>query len=238
MKTRLLLLLIVISCMPVAALAQVRGSLHRDWEFGVFGAAVSAGDRTVATPVAGVSGQTSRGVGMKVSKAAEMGFMITQNLGRHWAANLEYSLANQPLTFQNLGDAIPTFKAGQAVHRMAYEVLYLPRPPSQRLRPYVFAGPGIALFHIHKQSKTAASSLGMHLSDPWKPTLNWGGGVKFLIQDHFAVSGHFSDAISGLPRYGLPRKAAFWSNQFHPGFDARGIMHNWRIGAGFIYEWD
>jgi opacity protein-like surface antigen len=238
MRTRLLLLLIVIAWIPVAAQAQVSGPVHREWEFGIFGTAVSASERTVATPVTGVSGQTSRGVSLRLAKAAEMGFGIAQNLGRHWAANVEYSFSNQPLTFKNLADAVPTFQAGQAVHRMTYEILYLPRARNQRLRPYVFAGPGITLFHIHKKSKTAASALGMHLNDPWKPTFNWGGGVKFLFQDHLAVNVRFSDTISGLPRYGLPRTAAFWASQFHPGLDARGVMHSWRFGAGLIYEWD
>lgn len=238
MRMRLLLSLIVIAWIPAAVSAQISNPVHRDWEFGFFGAFSSMGERTCTTPVAGVSGQTSREVGLKYSSALEMGVGFTQNFGKHWAINLEYSFSNQPLTFTNLADTVPVFSAGQAIHRMAYQFLYHVKPRDERLRPYVFIGPGVSLFHIHGDAKTAAVPLGMSLTDSWKPTINWGGGAKFLFQDHLAAHVQLSDAISGVPTYGLPQTAAFWSNKFHPGFAASGLVHNWRIGVGLIYQWD
>lgn len=52
------------------------------------------------------------------------------------------------------------------------------------------------------------------------------------------MNAHVSDAVSGVPTYGLPRAAAFWSDQFHPGFNPSSVMHNWRFGVGLTYQWD
>lgn len=175
MRTRLLLSLMIIAWIPAAVVAQSRDPEHRDWEIGFFGAISSLGERTTNTPVLGVSGQTSRQVGLKYSRGAEFGMRITQNFGQHWGANLEYSFSNQPLTFKNLADTIPTFPAGHAIHRAAYEVLYYPMTRYDRLRPYVFVGPGITLFHIDANAKAAATPLAMRLTDSWKPALHWGG---------------------------------------------------------------
>jgi opacity protein-like surface antigen len=222
----------------VAANAQSSAPEHRQWEFGAFGATSALGEHTSTTPQVGVIGATSREVTLKYSFAAEMGAWFSENLGEHWGANLEYRFSNQPLTFTNLADTIPTFNARQSIHRIAYEMLYYPLSPDHRARPYVFAGPGINLFHINQNSRNAASQLGMQLTSPWKATLNWGGGLKYLIQDHVAVNVHLIDTVSGVPKYGLPSSAQFSPGQISPGFDPKGLMHNWQLGFGLAYQFD
>jgi len=238
MKRTFLLLLAAIGSIAVASNAQDAGAVFQKFEAGAFGSLSSMGDYTRATPQVDDSGTTSRDVGLKYSNAAVFGVRITENLGEHWGANLEYSFSNQPLMFSNLGADIPTFKARHSIHRTPYEILYYPLLNYRGARPYVFVGPGVNLFHIHKSSKNAASDLGMRLTSPWKATFNWGGGLKYILQDHVIVDAHFTGTFSGIPQYGLPSSGTFTSDQSTPGFDAHGLMHNWQVGVGLSYKFD
>jgi hypothetical protein len=211
---------------------------YDDWEASVFAGGSLIGDTVHETPIEG-SGQTSsRSVGLHYSTGAQMGMRITANLWRHWGANLEYSFSNQPITFTNLSDSIPSLGLGHAIHRFAYEVLYYPRDRSYKFRPFVFAGPGVSLFYIKGSGKEAASAQGIRLSDPWKLTMNWGGGVKYLLRKQVAFSAQFGDSISGVPNYGLPEAGRDASGVYVPGFRPEGLMHNWLMGVGFAFQWD
>jgi len=217
--------------LPVGVKAQVLSPFHRQWEFGAFGGMSSIGGNTNITAYA-------RTIGLKFAFASELGFRVTENLGQHWGTTLEYSFSNQPMTVTNLADAVPSFQIGQAVHRFAYDILYYPRSRSYRIRPYVFAGPGVTLFYIYKNTKTAAAALGIWPSDPWKANANWGGGAKFLVIDHVAINAQFSGTISSVPRYGLPKTSLFNEGENVPLSSPHGLMLNGRFGIGFVYQWD
>jgi opacity protein-like surface antigen len=167
-----------------------------------------------------------------------MGASITDNRWQHWGATLEYSFANQPITFANLTDSVSSLSLGHVIHRFSYDVLYYPLDRSQKVRPYLFAGPGVSLFYVKSSSKDEAASQGISLSDPWKFTMNWGGGVKYLLKSQVAASFQFSDSISGVPGYGLPRTGIVVSGGYAPGFRPDGLMNNWLISFGLNYQWD
>jgi opacity protein-like surface antigen len=238
MMRRFLIPLMLIAWIPAAGNAQTPTPKYLKWEFNIFAGTSSIGDTTHTTPVTGTTQSSSRDVRLKYARGGSFGAGITQSLGKHLAATLEYRFANQPLNIENLSSSIPAFKAGQTVHRIEYSVGYYFTNRSDRLRPYVFAGPGLALFYIHKDSRAVASSLGMHLSSPWKVTMNWGGGAKYLFADHLAINAQISDSISGVPRYGLPKSAVSSGASFYPGFLPDGMLHNWRFSIGLAYQWD
>jgi len=230
------MMLSLVALLPAAALAQTPTLEHREWEFTVFGGASYLNKDTYPTPVLGPAQPVTRNVGLRYATGSEFGARVTENRWKHWAATAEYSFSNQPLTFTNLSDAIPSLSLSQSIHRFSYNILYLPLSRSSRLRPYGFAGPGVSLFYIHESSKTAASALGIRVTDPWKPTFNWGGGVSFLLVDGVAVNAQATDSISGVPRYGF-RKAAIDAQQSIPGFSPDGILQNWRFTVGVAFQW-
>jgi len=211
---------------------------HEEWEASVFAGGSFLGDSVHETPVEG-SGQTSsRAVGLSYGTGAQMGIRITANRWQHWGAATEYSFSNQPITFTNLSDSIPSLGLGHAIHRFAYQVLYYPLNRNYRLRPFVLAGPGVSLFYVKGPGKDAAAAQGVQLSDPWKFTMSWGGGVKYLLGRRIAASVQFSDSISGVPNYGLPETGRVVSDVYVPGLHPEGLMHNWLIGVGFVLQWD
>jgi opacity protein-like surface antigen len=211
---------------------------HREWEVDLFGGGSFIGSSEHGTPVAGSSQQSSRTVGLKYGGAYQIGIRFTDNLKQHYGGSVEYSFSNQPLTITNLSDAVPSLDLGHSIHRFAYNVLYYPLDKDARLRPFAFAGPGVSLFYVSGGSKEGAAAQGIHLSDPWKFTMNFGGGVKYLVKDHFAASLQFSDSVSGVPGYGLPPNGYFASGKYIAGFHPDGLLNNWLISVGFVYQWD
>lgn len=236
------LIFVLLPCMlmlPLAAQAQGRSTLtHGEWEASFFYGGSFLGSGRYVTPVEGSGQNSSRTVGLRYASGYLMGASITENRWQHWGATLEYAFSNQPMTFTNLSDSIPSLSFGQSIHRFAYDVLYYPRDQYQRLRPYAFAGPGVALFYIKGSGKDAASVQGIRLNDPWKFTMNWGGGIKYLVKDHAVASFQFSDSISGVPGYGLPPTGKAGPGGYVAGFRPDGLMNNWLISVGFNYQFE
>ena len=225
---------------PAQSLAQ--GSLvltHGEWEASFLGGGSFLGSGTYSTPVDNSGQSSSRAVGLKYDTGYSLGAAITENRWQHWGMTLEYNFANQPITFSNLSDSIPSLRLGHLIHRFAYDVLYYPLDRHQKLRPYLFAGPGVSLFYIKGSSKNEATALWVSsLSDPWKFTMNWGGGVKYLFKKPVAALFQFSDSISGVPGYGLPETGSVGSGGYSPGFRPDGLMNNWLISFGLNYQWN
>ncbi len=229
---------LLVSLVPIAAHAQsLIPADHREWEVAIFGGASLISDKSFLTPVAGVSGQAFRTVGLSYASGSLMGLRLTENRGKHWGAAMEYSFSNQPLRFTNLSDTVPSLSVTHSIHRFSYDVLYYPLDRSHRLRPFAFAGPGVSLFYIGSSSRDAAAVSGIHLSSPWKFSGRWGGGVKYLIRDQIAVSAQYVDNISGVPHFGLPATGYMASGQYVPGFRPDGLQHDHLISVSFTYQW-
>ena len=222
---------------PRGAQAQSKPE-HRAFEFSVFGGGSFIGDGQYATSVLGTTPAASRVVGLRYGGGYLFGASLTENRYRHVGATLEYTFSNQPVRFTNLVNQPSSVGLSHSVHRFAYELLYYPLDRSARLRPYVFAGPGITLFRVAQDSILAGTAASRRLSDPWKFSMSWGGGAKYLIQDRWAVSVQFTDSVSGVPRYGLPGAAYYSGATLVPGFRPKGYLHQKLISIGVIYQWD
>jgi len=237
---RLLLisLFVAIACFKTERAQGADGPEHREWETSGFagGSFMQSIQRT--TRVLGSDKETSRTVGLNYATSYQIGIRVSENLGNYWAANLEYSFANQPLTFTNLSPDIQRLSLSHSVHHFSYNALFLPTTPEHRFRPYATAGAGAALFYITPHSKSDALLQGLDLRDSWKITFNWGGGLKYLVRDKFALVFDAKDQISGVPSYGLPSSTRVINGLFRPGFNNDGLLHNWQINFGLGYQWD
>lgn len=228
----------------VAALAQTSQAqgvfkfANGEWEASIFAGGSFIGSSTHKTLIEGSSTQSSRIVGLHYANGSQLGARVTDDEWQHWGTAIEYSFSNQPLTLTNLSDSIQSLGLGSAIHRFSYDILYYPQDRDHKLRAFAFVGPGVSLFHIKGSSKEFAEAQGIHLSDPWKFTMNWGGGVKYLLKNQVAASLQFKDSISGIPNYGLPETGRIVSGFYVPGFHPSGLLNNWLISMGFVYQWD
>jgi len=228
------------SLLPIVFPEQVQAQgvykpAYGEWEFSVFAGGSFIGSDVHETPVEESTHSSSRDVGLSYGSGGRFGIRVTNNRWQHWGTSFEYTFSNQPITFTNLSDSMPSLGLGHAIHRFAYDVVYYPRDRYEKLRPFVFGGPGVSLFDI-KSSGTEAG--GIRFSDPWKFTVNWGGGVKYAFSEQVAALFQFSDNISGVPGYGLPETGRVVSGEYVPGFRPDGLLNNWAVEVGFSFHWD
>lgn len=217
---------------------QPYSSENREW-----GATGSAGytfarNYHFLTPVIGSDTESSRTVGMRFKPGWLVAVRVTQNVGEHASADLEYSFADQDVTLTNISPTVPSFHFTNATHDMAYNWSYLPLSRSKRFRPYGLLGAGAVLFWVPGSSSREALALNFNLRSSWEFLANAGGGLRYLVMDHFALALDVKDRISRVPSFGIPRAAQVVDGQFQPGMSKHGVFNNWQISFGATYQWD
>lgn len=228
--------MILLQCPLLAQYSQGYVQQQKKWEFSFLAGVSSSGDQTSSTPISGQ--ELTRNVGLEYASGYLVGFRITENLGEHFGAELEYSFANQPMAFRNLRPNLPRLELDHREHSVVYDVLYYPLPRSSRIRPYALAGIGACFFQIDGDSMDDALSQSVSLRNRWKLAGTWGGGVKYFITDKWGVRFDIRDQISGIPDYGLPHVAPSFQGVSGPAFKPDGLLQTWQISAGVLVVWN
>jgi opacity protein-like surface antigen len=236
LKVTLILALTFVCVQPI--FAQATSPEHREWEVSGFAGGSFLGDSEFLTLVFGTDQETARTVGLHYGSGYQFGVRVRNYLSNYWAADLEYSFANQPLTFTNLSPDLPSLSVSESVQHLSYNVSYIPLKPTSRFRPYASAGAGAALFFIPSGSKNEALAQGVRLRDSWKFAFNWGGGLRYLLADRWALAFDVKDQITGVPSYGLSHSAAVIQGRFRPGIARSGFLNNWQLNLGIAFQWD
>ena len=91
---------------------------------------------------------------------------------------------------------------------------------------------------IPQRAKKEALLDGLALRSSWEFMFNWGGGLKYLVADQFALTFDVRDRVSRVPSYGIPDSARIINGQFQPGMATHGVLNNWQFNLGFTYQWD
>jgi len=207
---------------------------HREWEVSLFLGSSSGSKFEFPTPVLGTDQELSRTVGIRYDAGPLIGVRVNQNLGDFWAADLEYTLANQRVHFTNLSPSIQSLSLNQFINHISYDVSILPWRRSKRFRPYGDLGTGLVAFYIPGSLKKDVSGL----RDSWEFLVNWGGGFKYLVMDEFALTFDMKDRLSQVPTYSLPEVARVVNGQYQPGIARHGVMQTWQFNIGFTFQWD
>jgi len=160
-----------------------------------------------------------------------VGARVTENLGKYFGAELEYSLSNQPLVFTNLTPDISRVSVDHRVHQITYVVLVYGLPRSSRWRPYGLVGPGISLYEFFGDKEDDAIARGLSLKDRWKFGATFGGGVKYRVTDQVGLRFDVKDHLTGVPDFGLPATGTATA----PGFRPDGTLQNWQFTIGLSY---
>jgi opacity protein-like surface antigen len=204
-----------------------------EWEFSFFGG-LSVGD-TKFTTVLAENEETPQSVGLDYASGLLAGMRITQNLGDHAAAELEYTYANSPMAFIDVKPGLNRLDLDHGTHSVIYSILYYPVPRSQRIRPFLSAGVGAAFYRVTSASKSDAIASGVSLTDRWKFAVSLGGGVKYKLSSNWGFRLDVRDQLTGVPDYGLPSVAQVLQGSLGPAFRADGQLHNWRLSCGISY---
>jgi len=213
------------------AWGQIRVPGDDKWETSFFFGLSGAGDAGFVTPIE--EGGT-RDVGLNLDASYLLGVRVTENLGRYFGAELEYSFANRPLVFVDLLPDLPALGLDHKIHQLAYSVVVYAADRSRRLRPFGSIGFGTSLFRVSGSSKEEALEQGVELKDRWKPALSFGGGLKYRLGRHWGIRVDFRDQITGFSDFGLPSRASD-TEPVQAGFRPDGVMHNWNISGGLAY---
>jgi opacity protein-like surface antigen len=225
----LLLLITAFTCIPALAQAPVVIPPESEkWEFSIFAGSSHRGGDVFATPGEGTG---ARNVGLDFASGYMVGARITENLGQRLGAELDYTLANQPLQFTDLAPGLPSLGLSHRVHGITYTILVYGTGRRSGLRPYAAVGPGVALYETYGDSENRAIAQGLTLKDRWKFGMSLGGGVKYHLRREFGFRADIKDFITGVPDLGLPQTATPTS----PGFRSDGRLHNWQLSIGFFY---
>ena len=198
-----------------------------EWEISVFVGASGTDKGTFFTPVAG---GLPRNVGLEFDLDYAAGARLTQNVGQHFAGELEYVFANQPASLTDLRPGLPVLDFSQKIHKFAYSLLLYATERQSNLRPFVSVGLGASFFGVSGDSKQEASRQGVTLDTQFKFAFSFGGGFKFKVRPWWGLRLDFRDYITAVPDYGLPSEAPILGVGFNPD----GVLHNWYGSVGVV----
>jgi opacity protein-like surface antigen len=228
--------LLLVLLFPAAPLsAQVHSPSQEKWEVSLSAGVSNVKDKSAATATAGLD--TLRLVRLDYDSGYLVGLRITENLGRHFGAELEYSLANQPMAFHDLRPGLPRIELGHRIHSLNYSVLYYPLPRESRLRPFAAFGLGVAFFQLDGDSREAAEVEGLALRDRWKLAGTFGGGLKYRVTRRLGIRFDIRDQLTGVPDYGLPKQSPSFQGNVGAGFNNEGTLTNIQVSAGVVFYW-
>lgn len=165
-------------------------------------------------PFGGVSlyGSVDSGLGLKFAKGGVGGIRGAYNVSR-WIGlevsaaykenNAEFETPTQP--------GLPTYAFGNRIWEYMFNPIFNLRPRGSKVQPYLTIGGGAAQFTPTSLAKGLARQAGndavyhsANLNDNLQPVLNYGGGVKFHITDHFGLRFDGRGFFSRNPTFNLP----------------------------------
>ncbi|MEE2823174.1 MAG: hypothetical protein VYA53_09350 [Acidobacteriota bacterium] len=203
------------------------------WEFSGFIGFGGAGDDTFVTPV---EEGTTKNVKLDIDQGYALGIRITENRGRFFGAELEYSVTNHPLSFQQLSTALPSITLDHRMHKLAYSFLLYGLGQEKIIRPFGSVGLGTSFFHVSSDSRDKALMQGADLKNRWKLAVSYGGGVKVKLTPGWGLRVDFRNQITGVPDFGFPSQAPLLAlGGTGLGFRPDGVLYSWQTIIGFIY---
>jgi opacity protein-like surface antigen/outer membrane protein OmpA-like peptidoglycan-associated protein len=165
-------------------------------------------------PFGGISlfGRVDSGLDPKHISGGAFGGRVGANVSDHWGLELMYEyLSNNVRFLAPIAPGRPTYDFGNRIHNIALNPVFHFTRRGSRIRPYVTVGVGAAQFTPTSAAKRIARDPAVdaiyhsaNLNDNLQVALNYGGGVKFHVSDHFGLRFDARGFMSRNPTYGLP----------------------------------
>lgn len=171
-------------------------------------------DTVELDPFGGVSmfGQVNRGLTMKHLTGGALGGRVGVNVSKYVGLEMMYQYTVNNVRFLTPTQPdLPLYDFGNRIHELALNPVFHFTPKGSRVRPYVTVGasavqytPTDAAKRIARDPAVNAVYFSGNLNDNLQVGLNYGGGVKFHLSDHFGLRLDARGLYSRNPTYGLP----------------------------------
>lgn len=165
-------------------------------------------------PFGGVSvfGQVNPGLAVKHLTGGALGGRVGVNVSKYIGLELMYQYTVNNVRFLTpTQPGLPRYDFGNRIHELAFNPVFHFTPRGSRVRPYVTVGVGAVQYtptdpakRIARDPAVNALYLSSNLNDNLQVALNYGGGVKFHLSDHFGLRLDARGMLSRNPTYGLP----------------------------------
>jgi hypothetical protein len=129
------------------------------------------------------------------------GAVFGEDLYEHFSGEIHY-LYHDGDPYLSAG-AIRTNVQGQS-HTFNYDLLIHFHDRESRFRPYVAFGGGAKYYRVSGAEPNPQLLPGIakltHASE-WRPLVDWGAGVKYLVREHLILRGDFRDFVTQFPKH-------------------------------------
>lgn len=166
------------------------------------------------SPFGGLSlfGQVNRGLDSKLITGGVWGGRVTWNPSLHIGIELAYDYAvNNVRLITPIRPGLPSYDFGNRIHNFMLNPIFNLTPRGSRVQPYLTVGVGAMDFFptsnakkIARLSSVNATYGSQNLNDNLQVALNYGGGVKFHLSDHFGLRFDARGFFSRNPTFSLP----------------------------------
>jgi len=165
-------------------------------------------------PFGGVSifGQVNRGLNTKLITGGVAGGRVAWNPSRYVGIEFAYGYSvNNVRLLTPIRPGLPSYDFGNRIHNFTLNPIFNLTPRGSRVQPYVTVGVGAMDFSPTSNAKKIARLSSINsvygssgLNDNLQVALNYGGGVKFHLSDHFGLRFDARGYFSRNPTFGLP----------------------------------
>jgi outer membrane protein OmpA-like peptidoglycan-associated protein len=165
-------------------------------------------------PFGGVSmfGQVNRGLNTKLITGGVYGARVAWNPSRYIGIEFAYGRStNNVRLLTPVRPGLPSYDFGSRINNFTLNPIFNLTPRGSRVQPYVTVGVGAMDFAPTKRAKYAGQVTEVNaiygsgsINDNLQVALNYGGGVKFHLSDHFGLRFDARGFFSRNPTFGLP----------------------------------
>lgn len=157
-------------------------------------------------------GNVNAGLGEDLAHGGTAGGRVAYNFSKYLGIELGYNfMINNVRLVTPIRPGLPSYIFGNQIQYPSLNLVVNLKPRGSRVQPYLEVGGGPAVFNPTLQAEQHAQLpavnsvyLSGNLKDNLQVALNYGGGVKFHLSEHFGVRLDARGFWSRNPTFGLP----------------------------------
>jgi|SRR5579884_3419442 len=157
-------------------------------------------------------GQVNKGLGEKLANGGTAGGRATWNFSKYVGLELGYNfMVNNVRLITPISPGLPSYTFGNQIQYVALNPVFNLTPRGSRVQPYLTIGVGAAQFNptsaAERHARLPAVNAVYHsgnLDDNLQVALNYGGGIKFHLSEHFGLRFDARGFWSRNPTFDLP----------------------------------
>jgi opacity protein-like surface antigen len=161
---------------------------------------------------ASVFGSVNSGLVEKLANGGTAGGRVAFNFSKHVGLEFGYNfMVNNVRLLTPIAPGLPSYIFGNQIHYFAVNPVFNLTPRGSRVQPYLTVGVGAIRFVPTKQAEDHARLPAVDaiyhsaaLNDDTEFGLNYGGGIKFHLSEHFGLRFDARGLWSRNPTFNLP----------------------------------